>query len=144
MILKTILHPVIRLVSTTRFIFPSGCIARSAVATKFVDAVYVVALRIGCEMTRRHLAVPSLQRFFLTFDKAFGRPGNQHAEGVNTVSGKVCEAKKDSPLRYVIDNSNIFTFKETSREFSLQNRMKVNNPENLEEGEQELLTLEEE
>lgn len=97
MILKTILHPAVRLVSTTRFIFPSGCIARSAVAAKFVDAVYVLALRIGCEMTRRHLAVPSLQRFFFTFDKAFGRP-----EDINLVSGKVCEAKKDSPLRYVI------------------------------------------
>lgn len=111
MILKTILHPAVRLISTTRFVFPSGCIARSAAAAKFVDAVYVVALRIGCEMTRRHLAVPSLQRFFLTFDKAFGRPGNQHAEDVNTVSGKVCEVKKDSPLRYVVNCSNVFTFK---------------------------------
>ena len=95
-----ILHPAIRLVSTTRFMFPSGYIARSAVTAKFVDAVYVVALRIGSDMTRQHLAVPSLQRFFLIFDKAYGRPRNQHADDVNIVAGKGSESRKDSPLRY--------------------------------------------
>ena len=98
--MKTILHPAVRLVSTTRFVFPSGSIARAAVTAKFVDAVYVVALRIGCEMTKRHLAIPSLQRFFLTFDKAFGRPVNQH-EDINIMPGKAADGRKDSPLRLV-------------------------------------------
>ncbi|KAJ9590475.1 hypothetical protein L9F63_016506, partial [Diploptera punctata] len=104
-ILKTILHPAIRLVSTTRFVFPSGSIARAAVAAKFVDAVYVVALRIGCEMTKRHLTVPSLQRFFLTFDKAFGRPGNAHVEDINVIAGKSMDGRKDSPLRSLEENN---------------------------------------
>jgi WD repeat-containing protein 81 len=107
--MKMILHPAIRLVSTTRFVFPSGYTARSAVTTKFVDAVYVVALRIGSDMTRQHLAVPSLQRFFLIFDKAFGRPRNQHVEDVNTVAGKSSESRKDSPLRYVTVSLNVYT-----------------------------------
>ena len=101
MILKTILHPAIRLVSTTRFVFPSGSIARAAVTTKFVDAVYVVALRIGCEMTKRHIAVPSLQRFFLTFDKAFGRPVPQQAEDISATPGKTSDGRRESPLRFV-------------------------------------------
>jgi len=96
-------------VSTTRFVFPSGYIARSAVTAKFVDAVYVVALRIGSDMTRQHLAVPSLQRFFLIFDKAFGRPRNQHVEDVNTVAGKNSESRKDSPLRYATVSLNVST-----------------------------------
>jgi hypothetical protein len=50
------------------------------------------------------LAVPSLQRFFLTFDKAFGIPHTQYVEDVNVVAGKGTEARKDSPLRYVIDD----------------------------------------
>lgn len=110
MILKTILHPAIRLVSTTRFVFPSGCIARRAVTAKFVDALYVLALRIGCEMTRRHLAIPSLQRFFLTFDRAFGIH-SQHVEDVNVIAGKGSEGRKGSPLRYVTDDyCNAFTY----------------------------------
>ncbi|GLG94157.1 Neurobeachin [Gryllus bimaculatus] len=92
-VLKTILNPAVRLVSTTRFIFPSGYLARAAVASKFVDAVYILALRIGCEMTRKNLAIPSLQRFFLAFDKAHGRKKN---EEVSHMSRSV-DSKKESP-----------------------------------------------
>lgn len=92
-ILKNILNPAVRLVSTTRFVFPSGHLARSAVATKFVDAVYVLSLRIGCEMTRKNLAVPSLQRFFLAFDKAHGRKKNDEGHLSRSV-----DSKRGSPI----------------------------------------------
>nr|CAD7199262.1 unnamed protein product [Timema douglasi] len=93
-ILKNILHPSVRLVSTTKLVFPSGQVAREAVATKFVDVVYLIAQRIGQEMSRKNLAVPSLQRFFLCFDKAYERPGPE--EGLTVQSG---ESSKESLLR---------------------------------------------
>ncbi|XP_049766258.1 WD repeat-containing protein 81 [Schistocerca cancellata] len=92
-ILKSVLNPVVRLLSTTRTVFPSGAAARSAVARKFADAIYVVALRIGQEMSRRHLAVPLLQRFFLAFDKAFMRCAlDDSLQGAQSVNSSTKEA----------------------------------------------------
>nr|CAD7393459.1 unnamed protein product [Timema cristinae] len=99
-ILKNILHPSVRLVSTTKLVFPSGEVAREAVATKFVDVVYLIAQRIGQEMSRKNLAVPSLQRFFLCFDKAYERPGPE--EGLTVHSG---ESSKESLLRSTEDSN---------------------------------------
>ncbi|GBP75188.1 WD repeat-containing protein 81 [Eumeta japonica] len=67
--LKSILHPTLRLLSTTRCAFPNGVEARAALARKFLDVLHVLAVRIGPEMTRKHL-------FFLTFDKASGKTEN--------------------------------------------------------------------
>ncbi|XP_068631665.1 WD repeat-containing protein 81 [Battus philenor] len=74
--LKSILQPSLRLASTTRCSYPSGAAARSSLARKLLDALHALALRIGPEMSRRHLCVPALQRFFLAFDKATGKVEN--------------------------------------------------------------------
>lgn len=78
-ILKTILHPSVRLVATTRAPFPSGTTARTALAYKLLEALYVISLRIGTDMTRLHLAA-TLQRFFLAFDKAYDRSSSEMSE----------------------------------------------------------------
>ncbi|XP_047516926.1 WD repeat-containing protein 81 isoform X2 [Pieris napi] len=74
--LKSILQPALRLACTSRSSFPSGAAARCALTRKLLDALHALALRIGPEMTRKHLCVPALQRFFLAFDKATGKTDN--------------------------------------------------------------------
>ncbi|CAG5032848.1 unnamed protein product [Parnassius apollo] len=74
--LKSILQPSLRLASTARCAYPSGAVARAALARKLLDALHALALRVGPEMTRKHLCVPALQRFFLAFDKATGKMDN--------------------------------------------------------------------
>ncbi|XP_030764603.1 WD repeat-containing protein 81 [Sitophilus oryzae] len=72
-ILTGIVQPAESLLGSTELLFPSGRTARNALARKFVDALYVLAVRIGADMTRKYLAVPSVQKFFLIFDKVYGR-----------------------------------------------------------------------
>ncbi|XP_018373789.1 PREDICTED: WD repeat-containing protein 81 isoform X2 [Trachymyrmex cornetzi] len=69
-IVKSILHPTVRILSTARFTFPNGTLARIALAEKCLEAMFILSLRLGNVITKNHLAVP-IQRFFLAFDKAF-------------------------------------------------------------------------
>ena len=66
---KSILHPAIRLMASTKILFPSGCVARSLLASKLIDCLYMLGMRLG------HLISKSLQRFFIVFDKL------RHCEG---------------------------------------------------------------
>ncbi|KAJ0177056.1 hypothetical protein K1T71_007065 [Dendrolimus kikuchii] len=94
--LKSILQPALRLASTTRCAYPSGAVARCSVTRKLACALHVLALRIGPEMTRRHLCVPALQRFFLAFDKASGKTENWPKQDDSTVD-KASEQELSDP-----------------------------------------------
>ncbi|XP_050471214.1 WD repeat-containing protein 81 isoform X1 [Bombus huntii] len=71
-IVKAILYPTVRILSSTRFTFPNGIIARSIMTEKCLETLFMFSLRLGSVITRNHLAVP-IQRFFLAFDKSFNQ-----------------------------------------------------------------------
>ncbi|KZC07325.1 WD repeat-containing protein 81 [Dufourea novaeangliae] len=71
-IVKAILYPTVRILSSTRFTFPNGVIARAVLAEKCLETVFMFSVRLGSVVIKNHLAVP-IQRFFLAFDKSFNR-----------------------------------------------------------------------
>lgn len=74
--LDAILLPILRLLSSTNLVMPSGYLGRSLLARKFLDAIYALSVRLGSDMTREHLCQPLLNPFFLIFNKAFGLPND--------------------------------------------------------------------
>lgn len=67
-IVKSILQPTVRILSTTRYSFPNRDIARSALAEKCLEILSSLCIRLGSATTKSHLSVP-IQRFFLAFEK---------------------------------------------------------------------------
>ena len=72
-ILGNILHPCLRLLGSTRYNFPNGSISRNVLARKYIDTLYMLSLRMGADNTIKYLTEPSLQRFFLLFEKVSGK-----------------------------------------------------------------------
>lgn len=73
-LLDAILLPILRLLSSTTLLMPSGYLGRSLLARKFLDACYALSVRLGSEMTAVHLCQSLLAPFFLIFNKAFSLP----------------------------------------------------------------------
>lgn len=53
-----------------RIVYPSGGKSRTMIALRMLDVIYTIGLRIGFEMTRKHLSVV-LQKFFSCFNKIY-------------------------------------------------------------------------
>lgn len=70
MVLKNILYPLVQLSSSLHHCFPGGTTSRAVLTRKIADTLYLVGLRIGFQMSRRHLS-DLLRRFFASFDRAF-------------------------------------------------------------------------
>ncbi|PRD24903.1 UNVERIFIED_CONTAM: Wdr81 [Trichonephila clavipes] len=72
---KDILHLVLRLISSLRLVYPGSGKSRTMVTLRILDVMYTIGLRIGFEMTRKHLS-GSLQKFFSCFDKVYDDKGD--------------------------------------------------------------------
>ncbi|XP_043283452.1 WD repeat-containing protein 81 [Venturia canescens] len=125
-IVKSILHPTVRVLSTTRYNFPNGSIARSALAEKYLDAIFTLSSRLGASMTKSHLAVP-IQRFFLAFDKAFAPVAKNDEKsslsGSCNKSDRKNDASSDENQRHddwtLIDNSGIQLLSSANNDVSI-------------------------
>ncbi|EFN81514.1 WD repeat-containing protein 81 [Harpegnathos saltator] len=111
-IVKSILHPTVRILSTARFTFPNGTLARIALAEKCLEAIFTLSLRLGSVITKNHLAVP-IQRFFLAFDKAFSE--NLCTEGLPDNLGQKTDVSNDCLPRIRgtndgLDNNGIYVW----------------------------------
>ena len=115
-IVKSILHPTVRVLSTTRYTFPNGTVARTALANKYLEAVFTICSRLGSAMTKTHLAVP-IQRFFLAFDKVFvprdGEASKAAATSIKTSpKSHICQDEgklNDSNEWTILDRSQLLT-----------------------------------
>lgn len=68
-ILKNIIQPTVKILGSPKFMFPSGFIGRKILAHKYLDALYVISIRIGSDMTKNYLIDMGLQNFFMVFDE---------------------------------------------------------------------------
>ncbi|XP_037957092.1 WD repeat-containing protein 81 [Teleopsis dalmanni] len=71
-ILESILLPIVRFLDSTPKLMPNSFLGRSVLTRKLLDAVYVLCIRIGPDMSKEHLCIPVLRPFFLIFDKVYG------------------------------------------------------------------------
>ncbi|KAH0540867.1 WD repeat-containing protein 81 isoform X1 [Cotesia glomerata] len=96
-IVKSILHPAVRILSTTRYSFPSGVNARLALANKCLEVLSSFSIRLGSATTKSHLSVP-IQRFFLAFDKVFTQ---------NLIQDEEIAKKRDRDSKKINERSEI-------------------------------------
>ncbi|KAH6924555.1 hypothetical protein HPB50_019439 [Hyalomma asiaticum] len=100
-VLKNILYPLVQLASSLQHCFPRGVVSRQVLTRKIADTLYLVGLRIGFQMSRRHLSV-LLRRFFASFNRAFPPAGGlssvQHLTQAPTSGDKeelFCQSVED-------------------------------------------------
>ncbi|XP_030384082.1 WD repeat-containing protein 81 [Scaptodrosophila lebanonensis] len=93
-LLDAILLPILRLLSSTNLLMPSGYLGRSLLARKFLDAIYALSVRIGSDMSKEHLCQPLLCPFFLIFNKAYGLPENFTSNLANLILGTEGEKER--------------------------------------------------
>lgn len=67
-LIRNAVYPVIRLLSSTKVNFPHGGAARGVLACRVIDCLFIMALRVGREMSKSIL-MPTITRFLTAFDK---------------------------------------------------------------------------
>uniref|UniRef100_A0A1S4KJ09 Neutral sphingomyelinase (N-smase) activation associated factor FAN, putative n=1 Tax=Ixodes scapularis TaxID=6945 RepID=A0A1S4KJ09_IXOSC len=103
-VLKNILYPLVQLSSSLHHCFPGGTTSRAVLTRKIADTLYLVGLRIGFQMSRRHLS-DLLRRFFASFDRAFHTgPLSQveHLTPLQSMDDYLCIKKDSASQEYKI------------------------------------------
>lgn len=67
-LIRNAVYPVIRLLSSTKVNFPHGGTARGVLACRVIDCLFIMALRVGREMSKSIL-MPTITRLMTAFDK---------------------------------------------------------------------------
>ncbi|KAG7171126.1 WD repeat-containing protein 81-like, partial [Homarus americanus] len=68
-LIRNAVYPVIRLLSSTKVNFPHGGAARGVLACRVIDCLFIMALRVGREMSKSIL-MPTVTRLMTAFDKS--------------------------------------------------------------------------
>ncbi|XP_066986474.1 WD repeat-containing protein 81 isoform X1 [Macrobrachium rosenbergii] len=75
-LIRNAVYPVIRLLSSTKVNFPHGGAARGVLACRVIDCLFIMALRVGREMSKSIL-MPTITRFMTAFDKCHNNSSTQ-------------------------------------------------------------------
>ena len=75
-ILANLLFPILQILTSRSMVFSRGWKLRKNLVYKFLDATYLIGMRIGEEMSRSHLT-PLCSAFFSSFDKVYDRDGRK-------------------------------------------------------------------
>ncbi|XP_042218295.1 WD repeat-containing protein 81-like [Homarus americanus] len=75
-LIRNAVYPVIRLLSSTKVNFPHGGAARGVLACRVIDCLFIMALRVGREMSKSIL-MPTVTRLMTAFDKCHNNSSSQ-------------------------------------------------------------------
>lgn len=115
LLLKSILYPLVQLSSSLHFCFPSGARGRQVLTYRIADVLYLVALRIGFEMSRRHLSAV-LRRFFASFSRAFNTGAVTDVQHLTPLEGST---EKGSAMHLSIDDYLCISKDAASQEYKI-------------------------
>ncbi|KAL3874505.1 hypothetical protein ACJMK2_037514 [Sinanodonta woodiana] len=99
-IIKEVILPSLKLLSSTSTTFPSGSLYRSVALFKMVDIIYISGLRLGFEMTRSHMTTV-LKSFFKPFSDVYGKQSNVP---MSNSAGELKEVASQKSLKSMDEN----------------------------------------
>ncbi|XP_045593332.1 WD repeat-containing protein 81 isoform X2 [Procambarus clarkii] len=87
-LIRNAVYPVIRLLSSTKVNFPHGGAARGVLACRVIDCLFIMALRVGREMSKSIL-MPTITRLMTAFDKCHTNSSSQLGASPRSLEAEV-------------------------------------------------------
>ncbi|XP_064489636.1 WD repeat-containing protein 81-like isoform X2 [Ornithodoros turicata] len=108
LVLKNVVYPLVQLSSSLHLCFPSGVRGRLLLTYRIADVLYLVGLRIGFEMSRRHLSAV-LRRFFSSFDRAHNAGSVADVQHLTPLEGPVDPGSAATLVKALEEIKEVFT-----------------------------------